>query len=139
MFDKDLFLSLCDKYDVKFSDTANDPIVCEHDKKIVQHIKMDMPGFPKQGLYCYGEASFEANQAMQEPLEKLYKYENQPDMREKVREYISELNKEIKRCMNWQDDHYDKLGSLEFEKMCSRVMTLQEVRNDLKGRLEELV
>ena len=41
--------------------------------KIVKHIKMDMPGFPKQGLYCYGEASFEANQAMQEPLEKLYK------------------------------------------------------------------
>ena len=107
--------------------------------KLVQHIKMDMPGFPKQGLYYYGEASFEANQAMQEPLEKLYMYENQPDMREKVREYISELNKEIKRCMNWQDDHYDKLGSLEFEKMCSRVMTLQEVRNDLKGRLEELV
>ena len=52
--------------------------------KLVQHIKMDMPGFQKQGLYCYGEASFEANQAMQEPLEKLYKYENQPDMREKV-------------------------------------------------------
>ena len=139
MFDKDLFLSLCDKYDVKFSDTANEPIICEHDKKLVQHIKMDMPGFPKQGLYCYGEASFEANQAMQEPLEKLYNYENQPDMREKIRVYISELNKEIKRCMNWQDDHYDKLGSLEFEKMCSRVMTLQEVRNDLKGRLEELV
>ena len=107
--------------------------------KLVQHIKMDMPGFPKQGLYCYGEASFEANQAMQEPLEKLYKYENQPAMIEKVREYISELNKEIKRCMNWQDDNYYKLGSLEFEKMCSRVMTLQEVRNDLKGRLEELV
>ena len=107
--------------------------------KIVQHIKMDMQGFPKQGLYCYGEASFEANQAMQEPLEKLYKYENQPDMREKVREYISELNKEIKRCMNWQDNNYYKLGSLEFEKMCSRVMTLQEVRNDLKGRLEELI
>ena len=84
--------------------------------KLVQHIKMDMPGIPKQGLYCYGEASFEANQAMQEPLEKLYKYENQPDMREKVREYISELNKEIKRCMNWQDDNYDKLGSFEFEK-----------------------
>lgn len=25
-------------------------------EKLVQHIKMDMPGFPKQGLYCYGEA-----------------------------------------------------------------------------------
>ena len=58
---------------------------------------------------------------------------------EELREYISELNKEIKRCMNWQDNNYYKLGSLEFEKMCSRVMTLQEVRNDLKGRLDELV
>ena len=28
--------------------------------KLVQYIKMDMSGFPKQGLYCYGEASFEA-------------------------------------------------------------------------------
>ena len=44
MFDKDLFLSLCDKYDVKFSDTANEPIICEHDKKLVQHIKINMPG-----------------------------------------------------------------------------------------------
>ena len=65
--------------------------------KLVQHIKMDMPGIPKQGLYCYGEASFEANQAMQEPLEKLYKYENQPDMREKIKEYINELDIEIDR------------------------------------------
>ena len=84
--------------------------------KLVQHIKMNMTGFPKQGLYCYGEASFEANQAMQEPLEKLYKYENQPDMREKVKEYISELDVEYDRCMTWQDDNYDKLGSFEFEK-----------------------
>ena len=66
--------------------------------KLIQHIKMDMPGFPKQGLYCFVEASFEANQVMQEPLEKLYKYENQPDMREKVREYISELDAEYDRC-----------------------------------------
>ena len=31
--------------------------------------------------YMYGDASVEANKEMQEPLEKLYKYENQPDMR----------------------------------------------------------
>ena len=36
--------------------------------KLVQHIKMDIPGFQKQGLYCYGEASFEANQSMQETI-----------------------------------------------------------------------
>ena len=138
MFDKDLFLSLCDKYDVKFSDTANEPIICEHDKKLVQYIKMDMPGFLKQGLYCYGEASFEANQAMQEPLEKLYKYENQPDMREKVREYISELDAEYDRCMDWIEEHIDD-EACQVSAMEMRAKTLNEVKNDLQGRLEELV
>ena len=36
--------------------------------KLVQHIKMDMSGFPKQGLYCYGEASFEAKKRLVIPL-----------------------------------------------------------------------
>lgn len=134
MFDKDLFLSLCDKYDVKFSETANEPIICENRNKLVQHIKMDMPGFPKQGLYCYGEA----NQVMQEPLEKLYKYENQPDMREKVREYISELDKEIDRCMTWIEEHMDG-EACQVYAMEMRAKTLMEVKNDLQGRLEELV
>ena len=138
MFDKDLFLSLCDKYDVKFRDTANEPIICEHDEKLVQHIKMNMPGFPKQGLYCYGEASFEANQAMQEPLEKLYKYENQPDMREKVREYISELDAEYDRCMDWIEEHMAG-EACQVSAMEMRAKTLMEVKNDLQGRLEELV
>lgn len=138
MFDKDLFLSLCDKYDVKFSDTANEPIICEHDKKLVQYIKMDIPGFSKQGLYCYGEASFEANQAMQEPLEKLYKYENQLDMREKVKEYISELNTEYDRCIDWIEEHMDG-EACQVSAMEMRAKTLMEVKNDLEGRLEELI
>ena len=106
--------------------------------KLVQHIKMDMPGIPKQGLYCYDEASFEANQAMQEPLEKLYKYENQPDMREKIREYISELDAEYDRCMTCIEEHMDgetyQVSAIEM-----RAKTLMEVKNDLQGRLEELV
>ena len=138
MFDKDLFLSLCDKYDVKFSDTANEPIICEHDEKLVQHIKMDMPGIPKQGLYCYGEASFEANQAMQEPLEKLYKYESLPDMREKVIEYISELYVEYDRCMTWIEEHMD-CEACQVSAMEMRAKTLMEVKNDLQCRLEELI
>ena len=140
MFDIDLFLSLCHKYDVKFNDTANEPIIYEHDKKIVQHIKMDMPGFLKQGLYCYGEASFEANQAMQEPLEKLYNYENQPDMRKKVREYIDELNEEISRCEKLYEevsiDYSNPTRSLVIQ---CRIETLSQVKNDLESRLEELV
>lgn len=105
--------------------------------KLVQHIKIDMPGFQKQGLYCYGEASFEANQVMQELLEKLYKYENQPDMMGKVREYISELDTEYDRCMDWIEEHIDN-EACQISAMEMRAKTLNEVRNDLQGRLEEL-
>ena len=149
MFDKDLFVSLCDKYNVKFSETANEPIICENRNKLIQHIKMDMIGFPKQGLYCYGEASFEANQAMQEPLEKLYKYENQPDMREKVREYVSELDMEIDKLDKVLEDMITETeketveqvqkDKIVYENIKSRVQTLMEVKNDLESRLEELV
>ena len=106
--------------------------------KLVQHIKMDMSGIPKQGLYCYGEASFEANQAMQEPLEKLYKYENQPDMREKVRGYISELDAEYDRCIDWIEEHMNG-DACQVTVMEMRAKTLMEVKNDLEGRLEELI
>ena len=115
-------------------------------EKLVQHIKMDMQGFPKQGLYCYGEASFEANQVMQEPLEKLYKYENQPDMREKVREYISELDVEIDRCVDEAEsilaaigDYDEKSMPTNYIRLEERAKVLGEVKNDLEGRLEELV
>ena len=108
--------------------------------KLVKHIKMDIPGFPKQGLYCYGEASFEANQAMQEPLEKLYKYENQPDMREKVKEYIGELDEEISRCEKLYEDvsvgYSDVTRSLTIQ---CRIETLSQVKGDLESRLEELI
>ena len=114
--------------------------------KLVQHIKMDMPGFPKQGLYCYGEASFDANQSMQEPLEKLYNYEKHPHMREKVKEYISELDAEYDRCIDESEsilaaigDYDEKPMPLNYIKLVERAKTLNEVKNDLQGRLEELV
>lgn len=100
--------------------------------KLVQHIKMDIPGISKQDMYCYYEASFEANQAMQEPLEKLYKLENYPNMREKVKEYISELDKEIERCELILKNTSDLITE-------SRLRTLVEVKNDLQGRLNELI
>ena len=106
--------------------------------KLVQNIKMDMLGFPKQGLYYYGEASFEVNQAMQEPLEKLYKYENHPDMREKVREYIGELDAEYERCMEWIKENLDS-EACQVSAMEMRAKTLMEVKNDLQSRLEESV
>ena len=94
--------------------------------KLVHHIKMDMPGCPKQGLYCYGEASFEANQAMQEPLEKLYKYENQPDMRVKVREYISELDVEIDRCVDEAESILTAIGDYDEKPMPTNYIRLEE-------------
>lgn len=113
--------------------------------KLVQHIKMDMPGIPKQGLYYYGEASFEANQAMQEPLEKLYKYENQPDMREKIRQYIDELDAEYDRCVDEAESILAAIGDYDERSMPTnyirleeRAKVLGEVKNDLEGRLEEL-
>ena len=112
--------------------------------KLIQHIKMDMPGFPKQGLYCFVEASFEANQVMQEPLEKLYKYENQPDMREKIREYISELDTEIDRCHKEISNlSYDEVqvraNKAEIDIYMSRARALTKVKNDLQSRLDELI
>ena len=114
--------------------------------KLVQHIKMDMPGIPKQGLYCYGEASFEENQAMQEPLEKLYNYENQPDMREKIREYIDELDVEIDRCVDEAEnilaaigDYDEKPMPTNYIRLEERAKVLGEVKNDLQSRLDELV
>lgn len=60
----------------------------------------------------------------------------QPDMREKIREYINQLDEEIKRAeseiVNTDDKDYEA-------RMMSRLNTLTEVRNDLLGRLEEVV
>jgi|GEM_PF-1890644 hypothetical protein len=124
--------------------------------KLVQKVNYNLPNSPAQQLYMYGEASVEANHAMQEPLQKLYQYENQPDMREKIREYIDELDTEIKRCESelilinssytqscepknpqvgevWIG-HSDNKYELQ-----SRINALIEVKNDLLGRLKEVI
>ena len=62
----------------------------------------------------------------------------QPDMREKVREYISELDAEYDRCMTWIEEHMDG-EACQVSEMEMRAKTLMEVKNDLESRLEELV
>lgn len=78
-------------------------------------------------IYVYGKASIKANLAMQEPLERLYQYENQPDI---------ELDTEIKRVegeiVNTDDKYYEA-------RMMSRICALTEVRSDLLSRLEEVI
>lgn len=59
-----------------------------------------------------------------------------PDMKEKVKEYVSELDIEIKRVegeiVNTDDKYYET-------RMMSRIDALTEVRNNLLGRLEEMI
>ena len=61
-----------------------------------------------------------------------------PDMREKVREYIIEMDEEISRCMAWIEDHMDG-EACQVSAIKMRAKTLNDVKNDLQGRLEELV
>lgn len=104
--------------------------------KLVQKVKWELPGSPKTEMFMYGNASVDANQEMQEPLGKLYQYENQPNMREKVKEYINELKEEIKRCENKTGDIYNQYTILSLE---GRIIALTEVVNDLQGRLDEVI
>lgn len=103
--------------------------------KLVTKIKFEMSGSHKIETYMYGVASVEANQEMQEPLEKLYQYENQPDMRKKVKEYIGELDMEIERLEDSLKITYSEMCTVVAIK--SRLQTIIEVKNDLLGMLEE--
>ena len=103
--------------------------------KLVQKVNYNLPNSPAQQLYMYGEASVEANHAMQEPLQKLYQYENQPDMREKIKEYIDELDAEIDRLedlLKNTDSPYDL-------RIKVRLNAIIEVKNDLLRKLEEVI
>lgn len=51
---------------------------------LVQKVNFQLPGSPEIEMYMYGEATLEANQEMQPVLEKLYKYEREYDLEEKV-------------------------------------------------------
>ena len=94
-----------------------------------------MPFIKNQCMFVYAEADLDSNQKMQEPLQKLYQYENQPDMREKIKEYISELDIEINRLgdlLKNTDSPYD----LQIK---GRLNAIIEVKNDLLGRLKEVI
>ena len=108
--------------------------------KLVQKVNYNLPNSTAQQLYMYGEASVEANHAMQEPLQKLYQYENQPDMREKIKEYIDELDAEIGRLES--DLEKQMTYSVEACKVTateSRLNAIIEVKNYLLGRLKEVI
>lgn len=72
-----------------------------------------------------------------------------PDMRVKVKEYISEIQEEIDRCVKLIEYKFVELGNdaakevyshgIEYTTIVSRIQTLGEVKSDLKNRLEEVI
>ena len=106
--------------------------------KLVEKVNWNIPTQKPCQMYMYGEASFEANQQMQEPLEKLYQYENQPDMREKAVEYIGELDTEISRLETLLEEYMDS-EACTTTAIEVRLQVLTEVKNDLQSRLEEVI
>ena len=91
-------------------------------------------------LFVYVVAYLDSNQIMQEPLQKLYQYENQPDMREKIKEYIGELDTEIDRLESDLEKQMTyNVEACEVTATESRLNAIIEVKNDLLGRLEEVV
>lgn len=84
------------------------------------------------------------------------RFSDKPDMREKVREYIDELDTEIKRCeselifinSSYTQSYEPKnpqvgevwIGHSDNKyELQSRINALIEVKNDLLGRLEEVI
>jgi len=105
---------------------------------LVKKIKWNLPNQKLPELFVYDEASVEANNQMQEPLKKLYEYEKQPNMREKIREYITELKEEIKRVEKCIIDNGDNTPDTN-NMLLARIQTLQEVIYDLQGKMEEVL
>ena len=71
---------------------------------------------------------------------------SRPDMREKVREYIGELDKEYDICIGQAESILSAIGDYDEKPMPSnyirlveRAEVLNEVKNDLESRLEELI
>ena len=60
-------------------------------------------------------------------------------MREKIKEYIGELDAEIGRCENELQKYYKSNGDIGVISMQNRIQVLVEVKNDLLGRLEEVI
>ena len=90
------------------------------------------------GHYINGVSS-RTFQDAEDRLNYLEEKEQLPDMREKVKEYISELDVEIDRCHKLAEQNIQDESTNLAEMMLVRVQTLTEIKNDLQGRLNELI
>lgn len=63
-----------------------------------------------------------------------------PDMREKIKEYIGELDMEIDRLeSDLEKQMTDSVEACQVTATGSRLNAIIEVKNDLLGRLEEVI
>ena len=68
------------------------------------------------------------------------RFGDKPDMREKIREYINELDTEIDRLESDLEKQMTyNVEACKVTETESRLNTIVEVKNDLLGRLEEVV
>lgn len=65
-------------------------------------------------------------------------FDDKPDMREKIKEYIGELDDEYARLEVELEKHLDDEACVVTE-FKTKMVTLLEVKNDLLGRLEEVI
>lgn len=100
-------------------------------EKLVQKVKWEFPNSVKTEMYIYGEADMEQNMAMQEPLGRLYHYENQSSIEEKIKEYIKTLDMKINR-LKFLQGKADSPYHLLFRGMREAIA---EVRDDLWRQL----
>lgn len=69
---------------------------------LVKKIKWELPDSPEKGMFIYGDASVEANQEMQEPLEKLYQCENKLKELERIlMDLVYSLESNTDATKNW--------------------------------------
>lgn len=59
-------------------------------------------------------------------------------MKEKIEEYIVQLDEAIKELELWLDEHVN-YSDIVIANRIGRLKTLLDVKNDLQGRLNELV
>ena len=66
-------------------------------------------------------------------------FDDQSDMREKIKEYICELDTEIKRCGKKRNEYNKEDDEVGEFVMHSRLQALTEVKNNLQSILDEVI
>lgn len=97
--------------------------------KLVQKVKWELPGSPKTEMFMYGNASVEANQEMQEPLERLYQYENQTDIKEQIRDILENLTEYVESHSDNVTNYVNAKDVLEYVDDMWKVFGIDSKKN----------